>query len=229
MIFCVLIAFAASASAQNPTAPGSVPIRPEIIAGRVTTDSGTAIAGAQVIATRAPDRAFKSAVTDASGKFSILFPEGTGDYLVHASAVGREAARKRVTRTGSDSVLRVDFQLRSSVQQLETVQVESSKPKPYRGSRIQMEAGAAEAVADGVRAAVPPGLAGDLATIASTIPGVTPVAGGFSILGVGADQNSKTLNGMSFAGADVPRDAQIHTRVSASTYDPSRGWFGGAE
>src|SRR5258708_1711651 len=80
-----------------------------------------------------------------------------------------------------------------------------------------------------VRAAVPPGLAGDLATIASSIPGVTPISGGISVLGLGADQNRTTLNGMSFAGTDVPRDAKVSARVSVSTYDPSRGWFGGAE
>ena len=42
------------------------------------------------------------------------------------------------------------------------------------------------------------------------------------------DQNSTTLNGMAFAGADIPRDANTRVRVSASTYDPSRGWFSGA-
>ena len=33
---------------------------------------------------------------------------------------------------------------------------------------------------------------------------------------------------MAFAGADIPRDANTRVRVSASAYDPSRGWFSGA-
>ncbi len=224
-----LIVWAAKGNAQTATAPVPNPVRAETIEGRVTTDSGAAIVGAEVIATRAPDRAFKTTVTDATGKFSILFTEGTGDYLVHVSAFGRQAARKRITRAGSDSVLHVDFQLRSSVQQLETVRVEATKPKPSRESGIGNKPGSSEKIVDGVRGAVPPGLAGDLAARASTIPGVAVTPGGISVLGLGSNQNRTTLNGMSFAGASVPRDARVITRVASTSYDPAQGWFGGAE
>ena len=39
---------------------------------------------------------------------------------------------------------------------------------------------------------------------------------GFSMLGLGADQNSTTLNGMSFGGSNLPRDAGISTSLNAS-------------
>ena len=43
------------------------------------------------------------------------------------------------------------------------------------------------------------------------------------------DQNNITLNGLNFSGTDLPRDATTQTRVSTSTFDPSRGGFSGAQ
>jgi hypothetical protein len=71
----------------------------------VTTDSGAAIAGAEVVATRAPDRAFKSTLTDKDGRYLIVFEQGTGDYLLHVSALGYTTVRVRVKRTGNETLL----------------------------------------------------------------------------------------------------------------------------
>ena len=88
----------------------------DTLRGRVlVTDSGTAIVVAEVIWTRAPDRAFKSALTDADGRYQIVFEQGTGDYLVHVSALGRTSVRLRVKRAGSETVLAQDVQLKSSM------------------------------------------------------------------------------------------------------------------
>ena len=54
-------------------------------------------------------------------------------------------------------------------------------------------------------------------------------ASGFSVLGLGADQNNITLNGLNFGGTDLPRDATTQTRVTTSSFDPSRGGFSGAQ
>src|SRR2546423_13971731 len=77
----------------------------DTLRGRVPTDSGAVIAGAEVVATRAPDRAYKSALTDANGNYQIVFDTGTGDYLLHVSALGRETARFRLKATGEQRVL----------------------------------------------------------------------------------------------------------------------------
>ena len=49
------------------------------------------------------------------------------------------------------------------------------------------------------------------------------------MLGVSSSLNNTTLNGMSFVGGTVPRDAQTSTTITTSTYDPSRGWFAGGQ
>src|SRR5690242_16381528 len=80
----------------------------EIIRGRITTDSGRAVVNAVVLAQRAPDRAVKSAQTDGAGFYTIDWPDGTGDYLLTVRAAGLPMLSRRVTRTGSDSVIVFD-------------------------------------------------------------------------------------------------------------------------
>ncbi|HCX31074.1 MAG TPA: hypothetical protein DHU55_15100 [Blastocatellia bacterium] len=204
--------------------------RAEIIRGKVVTDSGRLVVGADVLVTRAPDRMLFQTTTDSSGNYRLIIPEGTGDYLVHISALGRTTFRKRALRSPSDSAVTVDAVLKAGAQQLVAVQVQGQKPKPTRDAPFGAEVGASEKVADGVNGAVPPDLAGDITAIASTIPGVTALPnGGFSVLGLGAQQNSTTLGGMAFSGTALPRGVRMRTRVSTSTLDPARGWFSGAQ
>jgi hypothetical protein len=202
----------------------------DTIRGRVTTDSGAAIAGAEVVATRAPDRAFKSALTDASGNYQIVFEQGTGDYLLHVTAIGRETVRFRLRRAETETTLSHDFQLKSSVQQLQTVTVQAEANKPERDVEFPGQApGESGHNVDGVASAIPPDLRGNIAAAAATVPGFSITPNGISVLGLDPAQNRTTLNGMSFAGADIPRNAQTYTRVAASEYDPARGWFSGGE
>jgi hypothetical protein len=210
----------------------------EIISGRVTGDSGKFITAAQIIATRAPDRGEFRAVTDSTGRYRIVVDSGTGDYLVHISLPSQPtwtAFRKRVTRVApSDSVFVVDAVLKAPAapvaQQLAQVTVQAKKPTPRRGGDgMGPGVGASEQQQQGVAASLAPDQRGDLNAIALTIPGVTATPGGFSVLGVSSAMNNTTLNGMSFAGASVPRDAQTSTTITISTYDPSRGWFAGGQ
>jgi len=201
----------------------------DTIRGTVATDSGVAIPSADVIVTMAPARESRATTTDTSGRYSLVFELGTGDYLVHISAAGYGTFRKRVTRSGDDSVFTVDAKLeKTGVQKLAAVNVTAAKSKPDRTEfSFGTDVGASEQIAGGVNGAASPDEAGNLAAIGATIPGVATTPGGLSVGGLGSDQNSTTLNGMAFAGADVPRAAQMNVRVSSSTYDPSRGWFGG--
>jgi hypothetical protein len=221
LVAIVAVAFPARSTAQRTT---------DLIRGRVTTDSGAALPGATVSVTRAPDRATYQGITDTDGRYEIRIAQGTGDYLVHIAAVGRTAFRKRVTRTGADTLFVVDAKLAPAVQQLPTVAVQATTPKPQRGGPrgFGAEPGAAEKVVDGVASNVTPDQLGDLTAAAATVPGLSVTPAGISAFGQGAAANSTTLNGMSFAGTDVPREARTSMRVATTTYDPSRGWFSGA-
>ena len=211
------------------TVPAGAQTRHEIIRGRVTTDSGRPVSGATVRAQRAPDRAVRSASTDSAGAYSINWPDGTGDYLVSVSAAGLPPVSRRLTRAAgaADSVLVFDALLtnRPRVQQLPAVVSQAQRPSPTRND--DPEIGGTTANSPTYRRA-PPDLVGDIAALQALVPGVVSTPAGNSVLGLAPSQNSVTMNGMAFAGAQIPRDARMRVAVSASSYDPSNGWFSGA-
>lgn len=216
----LLLAALVSANAQ---------IGPEIIRGRVTSDSGLPVAGAMVSVTFGADRAFQQVTTDFSGRFTIAVPNGTGDYLVHVSALGFRAFRKRVTRVPNDTGLVVEVRLVAEVTQLAPVRVEARQERPRPGFDPSRAVGAADRPREGVFAALAPDQEGNLSAIGNAIPGVSSQAGGLSVLGLSGAQSNVTLNGMAFGGTALPRDAQVQVRVATSPYDPARGGFSGAQ
>ena len=201
----LLVFFAAARGyAQAPTTTQTPPLRHEIVRGTVTGGPPAGaqgptkpLGGVEVIVTRGPDRAFKSTKTDPAGAYSIDWPDGTGDYLVHVASPGYDTFRKRVTRIGADTVFVVDAVLRlTAPQQLGPVVTTARRPRPDRNPAFGADVGASEQLSGGLIGKLPPDVDGDLAAIAATMPGITPTNGGISVLGLGADANSTTLNGM---------------------------------
>jgi hypothetical protein len=61
------------------------------------------------------------------------------------------------------------------------------------------------------------------------VPGTDTTKASFSIAGQPANQNSITLDGLSFGAGSVPSEAVRNTRVVTSTYDIARGQFTGGQ
>lgn len=204
--------------------------QPETLRGRITSDSGQVIAGATVFATRGPDRLLQQAVTNDSGRYSITFAEGTGDYLVAVQASGFKPARRRVTREGTEREYTVDFILSSNVTTLDAVNVNASVPARVSTNvgPMSQETGSSEAWRQGVTAGLPPSAGGDINTTVSTVPGMIMGPGGPSMLGASGTSNLTTLNGAAMGAGSVPRAARVETRVTGATYDATRGGFSGA-
>ncbi len=212
-------------------------LRPETIHGVVRTSTGAPAAGADVILTRAPDRAVFRTSSDRSGRYSITVDSGTGDYLLHVSLKDRADVppyRKRLLRAApADTVIVADVQLRApagATQGLGAVRVSAQRPRPVRGEEGGASlTGGVEHENSAPYAALAPSQRGDLEAIAATMPGFTRSADGVTAFGISSAQNSVTLNGLAFPGATIPRDIRTNVRVGTATYDPARGWFGGAE
>lgn len=204
--------------------------RTEMIRGRVIGDSGRVVANATVIVTRGPDRLVQQAVTSDSGRYVVTFENGTGDYLVAVSATGFRPARRRVTRVAEEREFTADFVLTVAVATLDAMQINANRP--VRASTgvapTQQETGASERWNEGVVAALPPSMAGDISTTVSAIPGSVMGPGGMSMLGASASSNLTTLNGMAMGAGSVPRAARVDTRVTGATFDATRGGFSGA-
>lgn len=203
--------------------------RHEIVRGRVQSDSG-AVAGASVIVTQISNQAARTTQTDARGNYSIDWPGGDGDYALAITALGFDKYSAHVQRVGTDSIIVANAVLRRAVQRLPTVVSQATRPVPDRDP-LSFGAGGVEGATAPQNAArrLGPDLAGDLTAIAAMLPGVALTPGGISVLGLGSGQNAVTLNGLAFAGADIPRDAATRVRVQTSSYDPANGWFSGAQ
>jgi len=216
-----LVAAATQAAAQQV----------DVIRGLIAGPDNAPIQNANVTATSVQGGVNRTARTDKSGRFTITFPGGEGDYFLNATAIGFAPKRFEVKRTADQDILVADARLERMVM-LDTMKAVAERGRVNRNDKPSDISGNEQtANASAVSAA----LAGDLNAMAASIPGVTPVTGadgdpaGFSVLGLSADQNTTTLNGQNFGSSTVPRDAIVTTTLITTPYDVSRGGFSGGQ
>lgn len=219
-LFAALLAAPASSAAAQS----------DVIRGRVTTPDGLALSGVRVTATSIPGSVTREVRTDNRGNFQIIFPGGTGDYMMGFALIGYVYRQQEIKRLADEDVLIANATL--SVVQLDTINIVA--PVQQRVNRNQPTpdiSGTERAVNT---ASLTPDVQGDLAAMAASLPGVALVPGidggadGFSVLGLGTDQNNTTMNGLPTGASGLPRDAAVRTSLSTSPYDVSKGGFSGA-
>lgn len=217
-IFAVAIA-SSTATAQT-----------DVIRGHVTNSEGLPLPGVQVTATSIPGNVTRGGRTNNDGAFQIAFPNGPGDYILGFSLIGYNFRQFELKRLADEDVLIGDARL--TVLQTDTLVVVAQRQERVSRDEATRDATAAEqeiAAED-----IPPELQGDIAAMAASLPGVLLVPGldgeadGFSVLGLGADENAVTLNGMTVDANGLPRDAAVSSSLSTSSFDPSQGGFSGA-
>jgi hypothetical protein len=204
----------------------------DVIRGQVLGADSLPLANVVVTVTSISGNVNRTAKTDRSGRFTVTFPGGDGDYMVHFAAIGYVAKRFEVKRTADEDILLADANLTKAGEMLDAVKVTTTRDKVRRNDITPDVSGTEQRVDN---SAVPADLMGDLAAMAASLPGVQGVPGadgsadGFSVLGLGADQNNTTLNGVNFGGSNLPRDAQVSSSLVTSPYDVSRGGFSGGQ
>src|SRR3954470_8011312 len=230
-----LLAAAALAGALlSPTfAAAQVGSTTDILMGRVAGADSQAIAGARVEATSAETGITRSKTTDAVGRYTIVFPDGGGTYRITVRAIGMAPVTRDIQRQGDEDRLITDFTMGRNATQLATVQVRAT---PRRGDANQRpEPGNTERSLNPNLVNRLPVDAGDLNALAALAPGVIQVPGtdstkaSFNVAGQPSNQNSITLDGLSFGAGSVPSEALRNTRVVTSTYDVARGQFTGGQ
>jgi len=225
------IAFLAAALlAAAFSRPTTALAQSDVIRGRIIGPDSVPIERATVTVTSLNGNITRNARTDKAGRYQIVFPGDEGDYIVNVAALGFAAKKFEIKRTGDQEILVADAKLLKSATQLDAVKVQAARDKPIRDDTRPDVGGSERAINSGLISA---DQLGDLAALAASLPGVQLVPSadggpsGFSVLGLGADQNSMTLNGMPFGGGNIPRDANVSTSLSTSPYDVSRGNFSG--
>jgi hypothetical protein len=221
---CAVLALLALAAAAAPLAAQT-----DVIRGRVVGMEGEALPGVRVTATSVPGSVTREVTTNQQGNFQIAFPNGTGDYIMGFALFGYAFRQMQVKRLADEAVLLADARL--SPIQLDSVLVQASVQQRVGRNTLTPDVGGTEqTIAAGM---LPPEQQGDIAAMAASLPGILLVPGldgaadGFSVLGLDADQNSVTLNGLQTGADGLPRDAGVTTSLATSPFDVSRGGFSG--
>ena len=202
----------------------------DIITGTVTGPDNQPLPGAAVQATSLESQVSRQRTTDARGRFTILFPDGGGQYQLVVRYLGLAPARVTIARQADEDRLVANVRMDVAAVSLDAVTVRARAPQ--RGVERPTPGSTERNLAPDVIARLPID-ASDLNTLATLVPGVVGIgetdstSAAFSVAGQRSTANNITLDGLSFGSGTVPQDALRTTRVVTSTYDVARGQFSG--
>ena len=206
----------------------------DIITGIVTGPDGKPMDNVTVAVRSAETGITRTKHTDADGRFTVLFPDGGGQYRVEFRAIGFAAVTRNIARQGDEDRLVTDIRIGTGLPaRLSTVAVTArNAPRDRGGAPTPGESGRTLG-ADQI-ARLPVDMS-DISAIAAMAPGVVGIAGNdttaaaFSVAGQRSTLNNTTLDGLSFGSFSVPTEGLRSTRVVTNTYDPAKGQFSGGE
>jgi Carboxypeptidase regulatory-like domain len=202
----------------------------DVIIGRVTDSTGTPLAQATVTATAIATGLARATVTGDDGRYRIVFAEGGGRYVIRVRRLGYAPATVGIERRAETDRLALDITLATRATALSAVTVRAAS-----SDSIATVNGTGRTLTPTIVNRLPIDVAGDLAALAALSPGVVATAATdttastFSVGGQRPTQNHLSLDGLTFTGGVVPRDAVRETKIVTSTYDVSKGQFSGGE
>ncbi len=206
----------------------------DIITGVVTGPDGKPMDNVTVAVRSAESGITRTKHTDSDGRYTVLFPDGGGQYRVEFRVIGFAPVSRNVARQGDEDRLVTDVAIGSQVAaRLSTVAVTArNAPRDRGGAPTPGESG--RTLSADQLARLPVDIS-DIAAVAAMAPGVVGIAGNdttaaaFSVAGQRSTLNNTTLDGLSFGSFSVPSEGLRSTRVVTNTYDPSKGQFSGGE
>ena len=205
----------------------------DILTGRVTNTAGAPIPGATVEAKSVETQVTRRARTNADGRYTILFPDGGGQYQLTVRFLGMAPATLNVAHVADEDRLVTNVRMSENATQIQGVVVRA-RPTP-RDAPDRPTPGSQERNLTPDQVARLPIDPTDLATLATLAPGVVGIeatdstSAAFSVAGLRPDANAVTLDGLNFGSSTVPQDAVRNTRVITSSYDVARGQFSGGQ
>ena len=210
-------------------------VTPDIIRGRVTGPDSQPIPNVVVTTVSFLGGIEKTTKTDKNGRFSIAYPNPEGNYWVKFNAIGYAPRQFELKRIADEAVLIADTRLSQVAQTLSTVEITATaarQPPPRTGGTGADISGTERYVS---ATGVPVELAGNLAAMAATIPGIQLIPGIdgnldlASALGIDPSQNGTTLNGVPTNLGGLPTDFLGSASFRTSSADPSVGGFSGLQ
>ena len=214
------------------TARAQVGSTTDILTGTVRNPAGQPVANATVTATSVETQVVRTRRTDDRGRWVIVFPDGGGRYQVSVKSIGFEPMVQLVNRVLDEDQLVVNITLGGSPQRLDRVVVRAA---PRQNDRQPSPGTTERAFTPDQLMRLPIEDQSDLTALAALAPGVVTFGGSdstnssFSVAGQRTDQNSITLDGLSFGSSSIPQDAVRRTTVTTNTWDVARGQFSGGQ
>jgi hypothetical protein len=205
----------------------------DIIMGQVLGPDSLPVPNARIEATSVESGTVRTKTTDAEGRYTIVFPDGGGNYRVTVAAIGFTPQAVTLTRQADEDRLVGNVRLGRFATVLSAVTVRSTQTRP--GQNQRPEAGNQERNLSPLIVNRLPVDQSDLNNLATLTPGVVGLSASdttsasFSVAGQPANQNNITLDGLTFGSGSVPQEGVRNTRVVTATYDVSRGQFTGGQ
>ena len=229
-VAAVIATLLALSAARSSAQVGSTT---DILTGVVTNTAGAPIPGATVEAKSVETQITRRARTNSDGRYTILFPDGGGQYQLTVRFLGMAPSTLNVAHVADEDRLITNVQLSQNPTQIQGVVVRA-RPTPREGAD-RPTPGSQERNLTPDQVARLPIDPSDLALLATLAPGVVGIeatdstASAFSVAGLRPDANSVTLDGLTFGSSTIPQDAVRNTRVITSSYDIARGQFSGGQ
>jgi hypothetical protein len=224
-----LLALAAALLLQPAWILAQVGSTTDVIVGHVVGPDTMPLRGAHIDITSLESGITRTKATGDDGRFSIVFPDGGGQYVVTVHYLGMAPVRTLVRRQADEDRLVADFRLVPSAVRLSAVNVEAQR------AADSLAAGAG-AIGEVLSRELLDRLGyqgNEAAALALITPGVTLLAGAdssMSALSIGGQAPSQTghlVDGMQAGSASLPREAVKSTSVITSAYDVSNGQYTG--
>src|SRR4051812_5451698 len=201
----------------------------DIIRGRVTDSLAKPVEGVEVKATSYQGNVTKTATSDRSGRFTIVFINGEGDYWITMRKLGFAQKRFEIKKLGDEEVMIADARLGSAIVALDGVTVTAQKDRalPNRAAKDPDVGGGDRPLTN---ANVAPDDAGNLAAMAAAagfqiVPGLDGAPDMYSVLGLTSDQNNVTFNGLGSGISALPPDVLATTSINPYPFDVAKGGF----
>ena len=223
-----------AAVAVRPTA-AQVGSTTDVLTGIVRDSAGAPVAEAIVEATSIETQVVRTTKTDARGRYTLLFPDGGGQYRLIVRSIGKTPVMRNIGRISDEDRIVTNVTLGTVATRLQDVVVRGNQgPRGDLGGGPPTP-GSTERNFNPSQVARLPIDASDLTILATLAPGVVSLsandstAAGFSVAGQRPSSNSTTLDGLTFGGSSIPQDAVRNTKVITNTFDVARGQFSGGQ
>lgn len=201
----------------------------DLIVGRILGPDSLPLRAAHIDVTSTESGITRKQVSDDDGRYSIVFPDGGGQYVVMVHYLGMAPVRLLLRRQADEDRLVANVRLIASPVLLSAVTVEAQRV----ADSLAAGAGAIGQVLSRELLDRLGYQGNEAAALALITPGVTLLQGAdssLSAISIGGQSSSQTghlIDGLAAGSSSLPREAVKNTSVVTSAYDVSTGQYSG--